>query len=415
MNQNSKLNNKFLIAIIFIWIALSFYSETEGKWFNNYLLNPVIGTGYSNSQMSIMVSVSAIVGTFAFIFWGIISDNLRTKFGRRKPIYVIGTISTAFFVILFGKFTNLITLIIIDGIIIGITSNMFHSSSKAMIPDLFEKPHRGRINFFIQIGGMIGAGFIWILAFVFKGFNQDNASYTKSQFDIIFSLCAFLLILSAILVFILIKEPQPQNPPRKFFQDLKLIFNINEMKKHKDFLKLFVASLFTIMSLNAYKPWILKIFEQIDYPDNLIDIVIPASISISIVIFIFTKFRNIVDKIGRKRPTIICIILMSISCLSLAFCNFNFPILIISLTSLISLSVGLNISLDSWTQDLLPSESRGKFLGIINIGSAGFQIPGVLVAGFFADYFEQLFIFLVAAIYILISIPIFLKVPETLT
>ncbi|MHA1299565.1 MAG: MFS transporter [Candidatus Helarchaeota archaeon] len=407
-------NTKFVAGMFFIWIATSFYGETESQWFNNYVLSPVVGTGYSNAEMSIMVSTSAIMGTFAFIIWGIVSDNLRTKFGRRVPIYIIGAISTAIFVILFGKFTSLIWLIICDGIIIGLTSNMFHSTSKALIPDLFRKEYRGKINFLMQIGGMIGGGGIWILAFIFKGINGDSKYYTKEQFDIIFSLCATLLILSAIMVFILIKEPEPKNPPKKFIEDLKLIFSVNEMKKHKDFLKLFVASLFVIMSLNSYKPWILKIFEQLVIPKNTIEILIPAIIASIIAGFIFIKFSSIVDKIGRKKPTLFAVIATIVACISLAVSNFNFPILVISLISLVSLSVALNIGIQSWTQDLLPPESRGKFLGIINIGSAGFQVPGVVLAGIVSDHFGQLSIFIVSALYIAISIPIFLKVPETL-
>ncbi|MHA1896321.1 MAG: MFS transporter, partial [Promethearchaeota archaeon] len=152
------LPRNLLIGMLFIGITLSFYGETEGNWFNSFVLSPAVGTGYSNTQMSLMVSTSAIVGTFAFLFWGIVSDNLRTKYGRRKPIYVIGAISTALFVVLFGISTNLIWLIICDGIIIGITSNMCHSSSKALIPDLFKKETRGRINFIMQIAGLIGGG-----------------------------------------------------------------------------------------------------------------------------------------------------------------------------------------------------------------------------------------------------------------
>ncbi|MHA1896445.1 MAG: MFS transporter, partial [Promethearchaeota archaeon] len=295
------------------------------------------------------------------------------------------------------------------------TSNMCHSSSKALIPDLFKKETRGRINFIMQIAGLIGGGVIWILAFVFKGINGENNPYTLPQFYTIFVLCAFLLVLSAVVVSITIKEPKPESPPRKFIEDVKLIFNINEMRKHKDFLKLFIASLFVIMSLNSYKPWVLKIFEGLSIPDNLVEIIVPGGIAIIIAAFISIKFSSIVDKVGRKIPTLVAIGAIIVSCFALSFSNYNFPILIISLISLLNFKIALNVSISSWTQDLLPPESRGKFLGIINIGSAGFQVPGVIVAGIMADHFGQLSIFFVAGVYIAISIPIFLKVPETLS
>src|SRR6056297_1207784 len=68
-----------VVVLMFMSAAISFYGENEGQWFNSFLRN--VGE-HSYFQMSIMVSTSAIVGTFAFIYWGAVSDNLRSKKGR---------------------------------------------------------------------------------------------------------------------------------------------------------------------------------------------------------------------------------------------------------------------------------------------------------------------------------------------
>ncbi|MBD3353290.1 MAG: MFS transporter [Candidatus Lokiarchaeota archaeon] len=186
------------------------------------------------------------------------------------------------------------------------------------------------------------------------------------------------------------------------------------MSKHKDFLKLFVASLFVIMSTNAYKPWMLKMFEIIELPDSILEIIpaaIPAALIALIVIF---KFSLLVDKIGRKKAVLISLICIPVACIIMAFSNFNFYAIVIGLAALISFTVALDIALQTWTQDLLPPESRAKFLGVINIGRAAGQVPGVLVAGIVSTHFGTLAIFFVSALYLLVSIPLFLRVPETL-
>ncbi|MBD3352852.1 MAG: MFS transporter, partial [Candidatus Lokiarchaeota archaeon] len=190
IESKKRFNKKWIVGMVSIWIALAFYGETEGQWFNSYITNPLVGTGYNDAQMSLMVSMSAIVGTIAFIFWASISDNLRSKRGRRVPIYIIGALSTALFVILFGQGTSLFWLVLCDGVIIGITSNMFHCTSRALIPDLFPKKDRGKINFFMQIGGAVGAGLIWGLTFLFKSQNPPESPYRPHQFNIIFLICA---------------------------------------------------------------------------------------------------------------------------------------------------------------------------------------------------------------------------------
>lgn len=417
-NQHAENNQRryyvrSIIAMAVVWAAVAFYGQTESQWFNNYVVNEIIGTGYSDRQMSWMVSTSAFVGTFAFIYWGILSDNIRTKYGKRVPIYIIGAVLTAIFVILFGKGTSLIWLIICDGVIIGITSNMFHCTNRVLIPDIFPIEKRGHVNFIKEIVSMIATGGIWVLAFYFKNINEEGpGTFTRYQFDFIFGLCALLLILSAIVAFFMIKEPQDTSKPRKISQDIKMIFDVQEMKKHKDFLKLFIASLFVVMSQNAYGPWMLRIIDLLTIPNDINILllgIIPAAIIATIVI---SKYNRLVDKIGRKKSTMLALIFIPLACSFIAFSNYNFIIIVISLGTLLSFNMGLSISISTWTQDLLPQESRAKFLGIINIGSAGFQIPGVLIAGIVAETYSVLSIFFVSAIYLLISIPIFLIVPD---
>jgi Na+/melibiose symporter-like transporter len=403
-----------LLGMSIIWIAVGFYGETEGQWFNNYVMNSIIGTGYSDTQMSWMVSISALVGTFAFIFWGIKSDNIRTKHGKRTPIFMIGAISTAIFVILFGQGTSLTWLIICDGIIIAITSNMFHCTHKALIPDLFSIEQRAHVNFFKELLTLIGTGCIWVLAFYFKSINEGGAgTFTRPQFEFIFGLCATLLIIAAISAFFIIKEPKDDTPPRKLGQDIKLIFNTQEMKKNKNFMKLFVASLFVIMSQNAYKPWMLRIIDFMEIPDDTTTILIGVIPAVIIAAIVITKYNTLVDKIGRKKSTMLGLIFIPIACIFITFSNYNFIVVIIALGILLSFTLGISISVNTWTQDLLPPESRAKFLGIINIGGAGFQIPGVLLAAYISEAFSVLAIFMVSAIYLILSIPLFLRVPET--
>jgi Na+/melibiose symporter-like transporter len=250
---------------------------------------------------------------------------------------------------------------------------------------------------------MIATGGIWVLAFYFKNINEEGpGTFTRHQFDFIFGLCALLLILSAIVAFFMIKEPQDTSKPRKISQDIKMIFDVQEMKKHKDFLKLF----------NDYGPWMIRIIDLLTIPNDINTLllgIIPAAVIATIVI---SKYNRLVDKIGRKKSTMLALIFIPLACSFIAFSNYNFIIIVISLGTLLSFNMGLSISISTWTQDLLPQESRAKFLGIINIGSAGFQIPGVLIAGIVAETYSVLSIFFVSAIYLLISIPIFLIVPD---
>ena len=69
--------------------------------------------------------------------------------------------------------------------------------------------------------------------------------------------------------------------------------------------------------------------------------------------------------------------------------------------------------LNAWSQDLLPEDKRGKFTGILNIVNTVSQIIGSFVGGLVATFFGIPWIFLLGPVFFLASIPLFLKVKET--
>ena len=76
--------------------------------------------------------------------------------------------------------------------------------------------------------------------------------------------------------------------------------------------------------------------------------------------------------------------------------------------------LGLPAPLDAWSQDLLPEESRGKFLGVYNLMWVVSQIIGSFLGAIVSMLFGLQWIFLVGGILMIISIPFFLRVKETL-
>jgi Na+/melibiose symporter-like transporter len=97
-----------------------------------------------------MVSLSATVGLISMPLWGIASDNTRTKYGRRRPFLLFGIIAGfgmvlfSFAYLLFGR-TQIafIWCLIIDVLLIGITSNAFLVAERSLIPDTIELEKEG--------------------------------------------------------------------------------------------------------------------------------------------------------------------------------------------------------------------------------------------------------------------------------
>ena len=160
------LRQVFLIGLLYMGDYLFFFFEQN--YFNTYLDHVLY---LSPLYISVMVSLSATVGLISMPLWGIASDNMRTKFGRRRPFLLfgimagIGMILYSFAYQLFGKTeTAFIWCVLIDVIIIGFSSNAFLVAERALIPDTIEIEKRGRANGIINsisyVGLLIGVAFL---------------------------------------------------------------------------------------------------------------------------------------------------------------------------------------------------------------------------------------------------------------
>jgi len=223
---------------------------------------------------------------------------------------------------------------------------------------------------------------------------------------------ALVLLLSAIVLFLLVKEPRIPPPSSTWTRDLRNLLNYQEMRKEKNFFKLFIAMIFPIMSEAAFMPFLLILLQDISLEVETMLIALPfVGAGIGIGLYLIAKYT---DKIGRKKIALMCLIGCPVGQLVIAFLGGDSLWLIIGFGVMMPFYVGIWISTDSWIQDLLPIASRGRFLGLISIGYAIGKVPGALIAGAMGAAYGTRSIFLVAGILLWCGIVFFLQVPETL-
>jgi len=407
LKKKSRIHKSWIIALCLLAFGTTLYSEIEGQWFSSFA-RVIVNASYFG--VSIMVALTGIFSTIFYLIWGAISDNLRTNRGRRIPIILIGMLSTAGLMILFISTTYFLLLLVIGGFLLAITSNMFHVANKSLIGDLIPQEKRGRINSILFIATNMGSMTVWIPAIILLPEGTEN--FSREVHSIFIGGGALILVIVGILVSLLVKEPKINTLPRKWLHDLRNLLNRKEMMQHKDFLRLFVAMLFLIMSQYAFTPFLLILLQEISLSLLEILIFLPfIGIAIGLGIFLLGKY---VDTIGRKKVALMCLIFSPIGCFIITFLGSSYQLLLLGFGIMMPFNIGLWLATDAWTLDLLPEESRGRFLGIINIGNAIAKVPGVLIAGYLADTFGILWIFFITGIILWIGIPFFLRVPETI-
>ncbi len=412
-----------LIGLLFMGDYIFFFFEQN--YFNTYLDHVLY---LPELFISMMVSLSATVGLISMPLWGIASDNSRTKYGRRRPFLLfgiiagIGMVSFSFAYLLFGR-TELAFLwcLIFDVLIIGIASNAFLVAERSLIPDTIEVEKRGRANGIINsisyIGLLIGVAFL-LLGNELFGIPDPRPGatgtiITQNGHMILLSTGGLLFSIVGIIGFFFIKEkPISEFPEEKrFFKELKQTFNIAELKSHKEFFKILLARVVFQSGISSIMPFLfIFIFDQ---GLGTIQLLLGIAIAFPGVFVTTIYLGRLSDKFGRKRFVPISMIIVSLGYLLMPFASGNYILFMIGLPFVLIGVLSLITPLNAWSQDLLPEDKRGKFTGILNIVNTASQIIGSFAGGIVATLFGISWIFILGPIFFLASIPLFLKVKET--
>ncbi|MFW9770833.1 MAG: MFS transporter [Promethearchaeota archaeon] len=437
MGKREKVFSNFLRNQVYL-IGLLLAGETIFGFFEQNYLNTYLDQVLFLEPLfiTLMVSLSAVVGLVTNLMWGIKSDNTRGKFGRRRPFLLYGIISGVSMII-FAFSINLaggnviiayIICIILDVIIIGITSNAYYVSERALIPDLVELEKRGRANGIVNIIGNIGlllAVASFLVADLIFGVETPEGTFI-GQTGHIFTLAVggISICITGLIGFLFIKEKSVEELPPKsgFFTEFKEIFNMKKLRENKEFFKLVIALTVYRTGISTIMPFLFIWIFALGL--TTIELVFLVLISFIVLFIAISILGNLSDKHGRRVYIPLSIYIISMAMIYIPFVklgtSINLILLLILFPFILIGILGLETPMNAWSQDLLPEFERGKFLGLLNIIRTLSQIIGSIVGGLVATYMlvvgiiPESFVFVFAPIFFLGSIPLFLKVKETL-
>jgi maltose/moltooligosaccharide transporter len=422
-NKEGKPISSFILSQVIligiIYAAAQIFGYLEANIFNTYLVHVL------NSPLiaiTIMVNLSATVGLISNFLFGILSDNTRTKFGRRKPYILFGGLLAGIMMILYAFSTDYLTAVFIDVVAIGIASNAYYVAQRVIIPDTIDIEYRGRANGIANVLGNVGliisiAIFLIINEF-FGEITPEGTIISRDGYIFSLSIGGFGIIIIGILSFLFLREkPVSEMPPKKSFSiELKEIFQFQELKKYKEFFKLILAYTIFQSGTGVIMPFLFVFI--FDLGLSTLELIMIIGIAAPILFIIILILGKISDKYGRKKslaPTILisCVGFFMMTWLGLISETLIF-LFVIAFSLVLITILGVIAPLDTLSQDLLPEDKRGKFFGILNIIFTVSQIIGATVGGIVAEIFGVAWIFTFAPIFFIASIPLFWRVKETL-
>ena len=156
--------------------------------------------------VGVLMALDNLVALIILPLFGAWSDKTHTRFGKRMPFIIVGTILSA---IVFPLIVVMYMVGSLAGIIVMmcltlVFMQMYRNPAVALMPDITPKPLRSKANAIINVVGYVGAILGGALAMIikFKKYMTDN----KGMLLIPFLICCVAMIVTIVILFIKVKE-----------------------------------------------------------------------------------------------------------------------------------------------------------------------------------------------------------------
>jgi len=401
---------KFNAGHTFI-IGLAFFSS-EIAWALYNAQVPLLLESYVGllGFVGFWMALDNILGVIIQPIMGSISDNTRTKFGRRMPYLIIGIPLGALFFSLIPTQTSFLMLILWM-FLFGLSMGFYRSQAVSLMPDFVRPVNRSKgnaiINFMGGIGVAFGYGFSLLLSLV--------------GLQLLFLVISLIMVVALIVLLLTIKEKdsfsyqlilETEAKEGKKIKEKKttpgLIESIKDILSEEDKSTLFIllaiffwfigyqgiVALITIYGVNV-----------LGYEPGLAGF-LPFLVTVPLLISIY-PLAILATKIGRRKAIKIGIILW-ISMLIVAFFLGLFQAsLLIMAFPLVFLGLGwalINTNSIVIVWELAPSEKKiGTYTGLYYFFSYMAAILGPMIVGGLTDLLGQPSLLLNGAFFFIIA------------
>ncbi len=192
-----KLNYKRTILVGFAFFVISAFWQAYDNIVPLILTNKfAMQQGYSGAIMAL----DNIFAVFLLPLFGNLSDRTNSKWGRRTPYILFGTLAASVFFVLLGYASSLIVFIIL--LLLSLLSMAtFRSPAVALMPDVTVKPLRSKGNAIFNLMGTAGGIIILLFATLFNTSEEGKTDFS------LYLLAVVAVMLTGLVIFMLtVKE-----------------------------------------------------------------------------------------------------------------------------------------------------------------------------------------------------------------
>lgn len=359
--------------------------------------------GISDTISGVVMSLDNVLALFMLPLFGAISDKTMTKYGKRMPFIIIGTIATVAGMMLlpFASATKSLPLFIVALGVVLIFVATYRSPAVALMPDVTIKPLRSKGNAIINLMGAIGG----VVALA----GLTLLDPTKMGYYPVYLLIAGLMLVGLVVMIVTVRENQWAKEMEadtikygvvEIEEDEETHELPKDVKRSLGFILFSIA--FWFMGYNA----VISAFSR--YATIQIGLTGAQASGILLVanvgaILAFIPIGQFASKYGRKLTILLGVTLLAIVFFTAGLYTHFTPLLYVNFVLAGVAWASINVNSLPMVLEMAKSGDVGKYTGLYYTFSMSAQIVTPILSGYLFDLINYKVLFPYATIFVILS------------
>lgn len=412
-----KLDVKKTVQVGFAFLSICAF------WQMYNAIIPIILTYTFHMNETISGAIMAadnVLALFLLPLFGGLSDKCKSKWGKRKPFILFGTIAAVILMILIPLIDNsyyanpttakqALFIGVLGALLVAMGT--YRSPAVALMPDITPKPLRSKANAIINLMGALGGILYLVIASVTLNSKEEHENFFP-----IFLIVAGIMVVSVLLVMITVDEVELNQKMREYEaqhpeENLEVDDGSGNAELPKEVKRSLVFLLFSVafwfFAYNAMETWFTTYAKSV-WAMTTGQASMCLTVATGGAILAYVPVGSVASKIGRKKTILTGIILM-LACFAIAYgfslmsSTFN-PILFV-----LFLLVGIgwaciNVNSLPMVLEMCKGSDIGKFTGYYYTFSMSAQIVTPIVAGALMEHISYETLFPYAAFFMAVAL-----------
>ncbi len=409
-----KLNTKRTCLVGFAFLAICAFWQMYDNLVPK-ILTETFGIGESLS--GVIMAADNVLALFLLPLFGGLSDQCKSKLGRRRPFILYGTLSAVVLMMALPLLTDsyhaapaawkTVCFIISLGLLL-IAMGTYRSPAVALMPDVTPKPLRSKANAIINLMGTSG-GIIYLLLTTFMYTSEGDAYVSYLP---LFIIVGIIMLASLAVVMLFVNEPKLVAEQKKYEEahpeeNLATVTENGEelpreVKRSLGFLLASIALWF--IAYNGVSTWF-SVYASASWNMSLGQANTCLTIATAGAIVTYIPSGSVASKIGRRKTIRLGCILLTVafaSAFGYTLVSDQFSMILYALFTLVGIGWAfINVNSLPMVLEMCKGSEVGKFTGLYYTFSMSAQIATPIVAGWLLENISYKALFPYAAIFAL--------------